>query len=127
MKGLALAKRHLPVNATDCRNPWLKVTEEYVVLFPQAASQFSPNRPDFIISIFNSLTVIICFYIKSRNKRNDSKNNLYIIPTCSGFASILSCKTQETATVISNSFPRKFQQSDYNFQSILSISYSLHV
>jgi len=37
MKGLVLARHLLPVKAAFNRNPWLNVTEEYV-LFPQATS-----------------------------------------------------------------------------------------
>lgn len=59
MKGLVLAKRHLPVNATDCRNPWLKVTEEYVVLFPQAASLIDAKMP------IQGTTLYICLNNKS--------------------------------------------------------------
>lgn len=59
MKGLALAKRHLPVNATDCRNPWLKVTEEYVVLFPQAVSLIDAKMP------IQGTTLYICLNNKS--------------------------------------------------------------
>ena len=54
MKGLALARRHLPVNAAFNRNPWLNVTEEYV-LFPQAASPIFSKMP-----IQGTNTVLAC-------------------------------------------------------------------